>query len=168
MSKINKFLNMSELKGEYKARVDSLREEWDHAFDTTFSLSAKDPDFGYLLNRIKNLAKERQEAFKVSRQMFNNLPASDYKMLAKSLKIFLLSVSLVVAQLWLIVVFCISPFAWALLRPCLRDRVLTHLNPWLIVVCGLRIIVRYVFFQLKMLSKSSKRYSRRTDMTVVH
>ena len=78
---------LNELKGEYKARVDNLRDEWNHAFETIFSLSAKDPDFSYLLQRIKSLANERKNAFRVARQMFNNLPAEDYKMLNKSLKI---------------------------------------------------------------------------------
>ena len=52
-----------------------------------------------------------------------------------SLKSFLLSASLVAAQLcWLIVVFLLSSFAWSLSRPCSRDWMHTNLYLWLIVV----------------------------------
>ena len=60
------------------------------------------------------------------------------------LEVFLLSVSLVAAQLGRLL-FYIPSFVWYFLHPCLRDRMYTHLNPWLIVVCVLRIIVCFVF-----------------------
>jgi hypothetical protein len=85
----------------------------------------------------------------------------------KSLKTFLFSASLVVAQLWLIVVLHTSSFAWSLSRPLSRDWMHTHLNPWLIVVLCCVSLYDLFLIQLNLLSKSSQRCSRRSDMTVV-
>jgi hypothetical protein len=82
-------------------------------------------------------------------------------------KIFVLSASLAAAQLWLIVVFT-SSLAWSISRPCLSRLDATRIyDLWLIVVCAVRTIARGVSIQLKMLSKSSQRWSRRLDMAAV-